>query len=605
MKVLKGFVSVFCALLLFLVYYFWQPTLSPAFNEGIAFIFICLGVLFANIYMWATDNDDGGDVSLIFCTIAVLIAALGCLIDAVLIFMGSSIFNSTTMQQQLGEVEVVEFNEMIKQIDTSQIPIVDEAFARKQAEKKLGEEIALGSRVELGDGAVQEVNGEILWVFPLEHTGFFKWYSNNSIPAYITVSASNQNKVNFVTQVDGKDLDIKYSPSAYFGYDLKRHIRKNGFRYVGLTEYTFEINDEGHPYWVVTTYKNRTMHSNPDAEGVVVVDAQTGETQYYDVAETPEWVDIVQPREFVEDQIDNWGKLIHGWWNPGHTDMIEKTDLLLTVYVDGDCYYFTGMTSVGSDDSCVGFIMVNTRTKKSEICYMTGATENAAMSSAQGLVSDFGYTSTEPLPINVNGVPTYTMALKDEEGLNKLYAMVNIENYSIAAKGSSLQEAMRAYLQSVTRNSGVHVVASDEAYGYSYEGKVVRISSTVEDGSTYYYLVLEGEEDKIFSASYTVSNELAVTRDGDTVKIHYIDDKNGTVDIIEFDNIAFATPVSEDQKSRDEMDKGTSAFDSEENSVIDVDPEKVEKTWDSMSDEEKAKLMEHYATSQDATLQDG
>ena len=193
------------------------------------------------------------------------------------------------------------------------------------------------------------------------------------------------------------------------------------------------------PFWVVTTYKNTTFWSNPEATGVVIVDAQNGKTEFYGLDNIPNWVDIVQPKDFIEKQLDNWGIYVHGFWNTlaSKEEEIKKTDLTLTVYMDGDCYYFTGMTSVGGDDSCVGFAMVNTRDKKFKICYMSGATENAAMKSAEGLVSDYGWTSTEPLPLNVNGIPTYVMALKDEEGLAKSYAMVNIETYSISAKGET------------------------------------------------------------------------------------------------------------------------------------------------------------------------
>lgn len=588
-KVGKLVVSVLSVVLMCVLYWLWLPPLSIAYVSGFLFIGLCVILLIANIAMWVSDF-----------AVSCVISLIGSLILMVLLmggaFIGSSVFNATTKQKQIGEVEKIEYSEMIKQIDISQIPIVDEALAKKQADKKIGEDIALGSRVWLGNAAIQEVNGEIMYVVPLEHSGYFKWNKNRTIPGYITVSASNPNKVNYVTEVEGEKINIRYQQSAYFSYDLTRHIRNQGFKNVGLTEYTFEINDSGRPYWVVTTYENRTIFGTGEATGVVVVDAQTGETNWYSVEEAPDWVDIIQPQSFIEDQIDNWGKLIHGFWNTlfGNVEMTKKTDLTLTVYVEGDCYYFTGMTSVGTDESSVGFIMVNTRNKHAQIAYLNGATENAAMKSAEGLVSDFGYKSTEPLPLNVNGIPTYVMGLKDEEGLLKAFAMVNIENYSIAAKGSSLSEVNRAYIQAVARNSTTHVVASDEAYGYMYEGKVQRISNVVEDGSTYYYLVVEGEEEKIFTASYMVSEELAVTRDGDTVRISYVDDKNGTVDIITFDNVAFATPVSDAQEKRNELDKGTSAYDAEESQIIDVNPETAEDTWNNLSDEEKAKMLQKY-----------
>lgn len=593
-QTIKSFVSVFSAVLMWILYELWLPPLSMAYAEGFWFIAICMAAAALNITMWFSNLEE--EQFLWAPPVAVGVLAFVAVIFVA--FVGSSIFHHGEMYRQIGDVEIIEYNEMIKQIDISQIPIVDEALAKKQADKKIGEDIALGSRAELGTPAIQEVNGEIIFVSPLEHSGFFKWNTYHSTPGYITVSASNPNKVNYVTEIDGEKIEILYQTSAYFGNDLKRYIRNNGYRTVGLTEYTFEIDDNGRPYWVVTTYKNTVLWGCPEATGVVIVDAQTGKIEWYACGEIPDWVDIVQPQSFVETQINNWGTLVHGPFNWSNQDKIEKTDLTLPVYVDGDCYYFTGMTSVGSDESCVGFIMVNTRNKHAVMSYMSGATENAAMKSAEGLVSDFGYTSTEPLPLNVNGIPTYVVALKDEEGLIKSYAMVNIQNYSVAAKGNSLAEASRSYMQAVAKSGNGYVVGSDEAYGYTYEGVVERISSVVEEGSTYYYIVVEGEPEKIFTASYLISDELAVTRDGDKVKIEYIDDKNGTVDITSFDNISFATPVSEDQQKRDELDEGSSVLDSQYNQIIQVNPDLSQETWNNMTEEEKAKMIQEFLNQQ-------
>lgn len=543
------------------------------------------------VFIWASEEDWAP-------VILIGVIVVSAVIDVIGGVSGVALFRSDTMQSMIGDFEEIEFDEMIHQIDTSQIPIVDEELAKKQADKKIGEEIALGSRVTLGTPALQEVNGEILWVIPLEHTGFFKWNKNKSVPGYITVSASNPNKVEFVKELDDKPLDIKYMETAYLSYDLKRHIRDEGYRNVGLTEYTFEIDDSGRPYWVITTYENKTTWTSGDATGVVIVDAQTGETNWYSVNDTPDWVDIIQPCDFIEDQIDNYGELVHGVFNFSNEDKIKKTNRTLTVYVDGDCYYFTGMTSVGSDNSCIGFVMVNTRDKKAYISYMSGATEDAAMSSAEGLVSDFGYYSTEPLPINVNGIPTYVMALKDSEGLIKNYAMVNIERYNIAAKGQNLSETQRAYLQAISK-SGASYVASDETFGYTVEGTVTRISSEVQDGSTQYYLIIDEDSEKLFTAAYSVSNELSITQPGDVVQISYLDDKNGTVDIIAFDNIKFSTPKSDAQESREELDKDTSVYDSQFNAITEVNPEINEDVWSGLSDEEKAKLIEKYLSGEE------
>lgn len=593
--VVKSFATIGAILLAWVVYYTTLPTLSIAHLSGALYIGFDLILLVAVICMWASNSDND---RLIFIPI-VVVGAVVVIIIAIGAIASLTLFHADAMRNQLGDVKDVEYTEMIQQIDTSQIPIVDKKLAKKQADKKIGQDVALGSRAELDKGAIQNVNGEITWVFPLKHTGFWKWHKNRTTPGYITVSASNPNKVTYVTEIDGEKVEVKYSNSSFFSCNLKRHIRNSGYRNVGLTEYTFELNNEGRPYWVVTAYKNTTIWSNPEAVGTIVVDAQTGEVEYYSIKDTPDWVDIIQPKEFIEDQLDNWGKLVHGVFNFSDEDKIEKTDRTLTVYVDGDCYYFTGMTSVGADNSCVGFIMVNTRDKKTMMAKMSGATENAAMSSAEGLVSDFGYKSTEPLPLNVSGIPTYVMALKDDEGLIKSYAMVNIDNYSISANGSTLAETSKNYLQAVTKNSSIDVVASDEAYGYDINGTIARISSEVQDGSTQYYIVLEEMKENIFTASYAVSEELSITQVGDQVKVYYLEDSNGTIEIMSFDNLSFSESVSEAQEERDKMDEGTSALDSEKNEVYDVKPEESKDFWDDLSEEDKAKFIKEFGSKEE------
>lgn len=575
---------------LMLLYWLWLPTLSVAYLDGFAFLSICIITVSVNVWMWAS-NFSRSEMRLWQVPTAAVVAFVVILIVGIII--GGPWFNDDTMYRQLGDVEKVEFDEMIKQIDISQIPIVDEELAKKQADKKIGEDIALGSRVELGKPSIQEVNGELIFVAPLEHSSPLKWWANRTTPGYITVSASNPNKVNYVTEIDGEKIQIRYQTSAILGKDLKRYIREHGYRNIGLTEYTFELNDEGRPYWVVTTYENQILWGCPEATGVVVVDAQTGEINWYPCEGVPKWVDIVQPEEFVDEQINNWGEYVRGWWNPADTDKIKKTDRTIPVFVEDDCYYFTGMTSVGKDDSCVGFIMVNTRNKKAVMSYMSGATEDAAMKSAEGLVQNFGYEATEPTPVNINGIPSYVVPLKDTEKLIKSCAIVNVTDYSIAVNGNTLEEARRKYIQRVAETQKNQVIGSDEAYGYTYTGVVERISSVVENGSTYYYFILK-DKDEIFTAPASISNELAITREGDTVKIEYIDDKNSTVDITSFDNVAFATPTSESQGKRDEFDKGSSALDSKYNQIIQVNPDLSQETWNSLTEEEKAKMLDEY-----------
>ena len=266
------------------------------------------------------------------------------------------------------------------------------------------------------------------------------------------------------------------------------------------------------------------------------------------------------------------------------------TKHMTTVYNEGDCFYYTGMSSVGKDNGTVGFIMVNTRDKSVVMYRMVGATESAAMKSAKGKVQNMGYDATNPIPLSVSGIPTYFCTLKDDEGLVKQYAMLKIEDYSIVATGSTISETKRAYINAVN-NSGERVDFGDEAYGYTVEGVVTRISDNVENGDTYYYMILDEDSTKLYLASYSVSEELPITREGDLVEISYVDEANGTINIVTFDNLSFSQKVSDKQESLNQERQEDSVIHDENNSITEVNPDKNKEEWDNLTEEEKAKLL--------------
>ena len=227
------------------------------------------------------------------------------------------LFNYKAYRDQLGQPEISEFTETVQPLALNQLPVVDKALARELADKKVGENPGLGSQVVLGTPVIQKVNGKLVWVVPLEHSGFFKWLKNlDGSAGYIVVSATDVSDVDLVT-----DHKIKYQENAYLLDDLNRHVRLfEGGLFRGMTDYSFELDDDGVPYWVITTYKNRWLFSLPEASGVAIVNASTGETNYYGVDDLPEWVDRVQPEEFIMQQIQNQGAYVHGIFNFSNQD---------------------------------------------------------------------------------------------------------------------------------------------------------------------------------------------------------------------------------------------------------------------------------------------
>ncbi len=529
---IKGINTALVIIFYGLLYYFWLPTLSIFYFDGFLFFGIGIALLIYLVSLWKTE--DFFTSGCLFACAVVVVA----LLSVVGYILGSGLFNSTSMYKQIGEIEEKSFTEDLLEVDVSQIPTVDIDLANNLADKKLGEELALGSQMEVGEFTnKQSVNGKLIYTAPLEHRGLFKWFSNmGGTTGFIRISATNSNDVELVRDVDGRQINLKYIRSAYFNQDLKRHLRFSGFYNVKLTEYSFELDDSGKPYWVVTTARNTTLWQNPEATGVVVCDPETGECTWYDVKDAPSWVDIIQPESFVINQIKNYGKYVHGFWNFSDKDKLSMTEHITTVYNEGSCYYYTGLSSVGRDNGTVGFILVNTRTKESKIYRMVGATESAAMSSAEGKVQNMGYYSTTPIPLNVSGIPTYFCTLKDNEGLVKAYAMINIEDYSIVETGSTIPEARRAYINAVN-NSGASVDFSSNLGEFSVSGPVTRFGTNIENGNTYYYMVINNDTSKLFLASYTVSDELPVTREGDQVTVTYVDESSSTINISSFDNL--------------------------------------------------------------------
>lgn len=586
MKGLKIIVTVVSLFAYWLLYQLWLPTLSMEYFDGFLFFAIGAVALVALISWWVSPEYENYVAPSLMVAVVLIIGII-----LVCGAIGSSIFNSSAMYSQIGEIKEKDFTEDLVEIDNSQIPVVDISLATKLADKKMGEDVGMGSQMEVGEFTnKQQVNGKLIYAAPLEHRSFWKWNSNqDGTSGYVVVNATNTNDVKMVRELDGQQIKLKYLESAFFSSDLKRHIRASGFRTKGLTEYTFELNDEGRPYWVVTTYHNTTLWGNPEADGVVVCDAQTGECKWYSVKDAPEWVDIIQPESFVKDQLDHYGEYVHGWWNPSEKDELSITEHITTVYNNGNCYYYTGMSSVGKDNGTVGFVMVNTKDKSVTYYKMVGATEAAAMESAKGKLQEKGYSSTTPIPLNISGIPSYFLTLKDNEGLVKAYAIINIEDYSIVATGNTIMEAKRAYMNAITTNGNNVAFSSDEAYGYTVKGKVTRISANSESGNTFYYMILDDDRTKLYMAAYTISEELPITREGDTVEISYIDESNGSINVVTFDNVDFSQEVSDDQAKKNEEKK--TIIENSDNGIIEVDPEKNEDEWNSLTDEEKAKIL--------------
>ncbi len=467
----------------------------------------------------------------------VLLVVLGLYITVVPAITSWALLRNGEYRNLIGKVETESnISSHMLPISIEKIRVVDQSLAQLLGDKVLGSQSALGSQVTLGTFNIQKVNNDLYWVAPLLHSGFFKWNKNmQGTNGYVMVNACNERDVKLVQEINGNKVYIKYQSEAFFNDNLERYLYFHGYWHVGLTDYSFEIDDAGTPYWVVTKFKKTIGFGGDEAKGVVIVNAQTGDIKEYSIENTPKWVDRIQPGNFVETQLNDWGEYVKGYWNFSNEGKLKITENVSMVYgEDNNAYWYTGLTSVGADESTVGFVLVNTRTKKAVWYKQSGATEMAAQNSAKGKVQEKGFSASMPIPYNINNIPTYVMTLKDNGGLVKMYAMVAIEDYTIVGVGNTLREALMAY-KNAFNQSGNKISTKSKTEKNVVKSVVTRMNGDVKNGNTYYYFTLRSYP-KIFIGSTQVSNDFPLTNLGDSVYVTFDNDNQDVIDVSSFKN---------------------------------------------------------------------
>ena len=528
------------AVLGFVLFYINLPVINYGFT-GFAFILLVLVIVAIVFSTGITVSEKTKQIKLaalpnkfLYVIVAVILAY--CIILPIV--TSTKMLRTDSYQKLIGEVKNGQkITNHIAPISIDKIRVVDEKLAYLLGEKIIGSQPALGSQVELGNFCIQKVGNELYWVAPLLHSGLLKWFNNqDGTDGYVMVSATNERDVKLVQHVGGKAIKIKYQPGSYFGSELHRYTYFNGYATAGLTDFSFEIDDSGNPFWVITKYAKKIGFSGKDATGIIVVDAQSGAMTEYSIAETPAWVDRIQPLEIVEDQLNDWGEYVHGYWNFSNADKLQTTEGLTLVYgKDNKSYWYTGLTSVGKDESAVGFVLVDTRTKEATFYKQSGATEYAAQSSAEGKVQEKGYKASLPIPYNINNIPAYVMTLKDDGGLVKMFAMVDISDYTIVGVGNTMRETLTAF-------KNVYNMADNKINPNSVSNKktvksiVTRIQNDVKNGNSFYYFKVK-DYPNIFVGSSQISNQLPVTIIGDSIAVSFDLDLEEIIDISTFENI--------------------------------------------------------------------
>ncbi len=539
-------VLILVALLVIAGAYWWfHPSINIHSTDFWGFVFIVI-LLPLFLIFWVrskqyktgtkevTKNEGKAKTFRILSFVPVAVVAL----VAIGAVMSMSIFpGNAEKYSNVLKTDTLEFAQDIKEVNYSEIPVIDRDSAILLGNREMGSIPEYVSQFEVSN-LYSQINyqGTPVRVSPLGYADLFKWFTNRDggIPAYALVNMTTQD----AEIVRLGDNPIYYSQSEPLARNIDRHVQLK-YPFYMFGEKSFEIDEDGHPWWICPV-KDFTigLFGGETISRVVLCDATTGETQDLSVEECPEWVDRVFPAELLIQQYNWWGAYNNGWLNSflGQEGVVRTTPgtdgTLGYNYIakDDDVWVYTGVTSATADNSIIGFVLVNQRTQESHFYSVAGATEDSAMESAEGQVQNLRYTSTFPLLINVGNQPTYFMALKDGAGLVKKFAMIDIQRYQNVAVGDTVADTQKAY-EALLATNGV-VTESDGGTATdvkTVKGTIRSLNQAVIEGNTHFYVTLEDEDGNIFDFALPGLLDIVGYKVGDTINFTYVESAGSNV----------------------------------------------------------------------------
>lgn len=528
---------IFTILLIALIgvyYYTFHPAINihlEPFWGAVIVVFIGFGCIFALNQIkdaWFSNvSEVFREKKLSFITkFFFVLALLSVFVFAIGSIAGLKVFRAKTYSQML-KVKTYDFAKDIDETEQiTDIALMDTASAKIFGNRKIGSLSDVVSQYEVEDAYTQiSVDKQPFKVSALKYASFFKWWNNKDkgIPGYVKI-----NPVNFNAEYVELDKGMKYVPSAYFNYNLERHVQ---LKYPSkiINGYNFEVDDNGKPYYVCPTVTAKVgLFGGVDVNGVIICDPASGDCDYYRINNIPSWVDNVYNGHLLEKKYNWYGLLSDGFINSiiGQKGCKQTTDDFGYKIIGDDVWIYTGVTSVNGDQSNIGFVMMNQRTSEARYYKVSGAEEHSAMAAAEGEVQEKGYKASFPSLINVAGVPTYIMVLKDDGGLVKMYAMVNVSQYNMVATATSQSEVFSNYKKMLAKSGKGENIERD-LKTIDIELRDIRFINT--DDGTMVYLV--SDDGKIFKQAFAENEHLVGLKTGDKLRIEYESSGNDADDI--------------------------------------------------------------------------
>lgn len=583
--------SVFSALLVVLcgvIYYFTLPAISLASVGFWFFLILCLSCVSVIVMLFTYEKyTKPTRISwIIVGCVAALLLILG--IASTNMFHANQAYSVADVTVSENGIEEA-FPDISKAENLKNLPLVDLDTARMLGDKKIAK-LENASWYDVSDGYnLIKYQGKYYRLSAINYGGFFKYNKAKAkgLPGYVLVEVTPENGA-ITQEANLVELDspIRYSTSAYWGYDLKRHLRGQYPNYM-FRGCFLEIDEEGVPYWVIGVVRPTAgVFGVKTITSFILMNAQTGESKEYDVSDAPEWIDHIYPLNYLMDVAYWHYAYADGFWN----NAFSKTNVLRTSYYyrdkrddkdedeeseankfanffgyssivgkDGEVMFYTGLTAANNAESNLGWLTIDISTGKMTQYEVIGAEESSAQAAVEQLVQANRYEATFPLPVNIGGHESYIMCLKGKAGLTQAFAICNVDNYSIAVQSETIDGAIGSYLakfnddpekliqacldisrgdESATNNDlgmndpDISKSDANEPKGeiFSKTGVAKQIYSASINGTTYYYYLID---ENLYRASILINQAQVTYVNGDTIDLtYYANDRGGYYEVV-------------------------------------------------------------------------
>lgn len=431
--------------------------------------------------------------------------------------------------------------------DVNHIVLVSQGVAAFEGQTVLGQGGAnLGStfHTEPDDYTLQSVQHHLYWIAPLVYNNVFANLSRGESPGYVVVDAEDPN-----AQPQLKTgYHLRYLPGAILNQDLIRHVYLSGYTYGELADPTLEVRDDWRPFFTISLMQPTRGFTGETLRAVLLADPQTGGVQSFaSPGRTPAWVDRVIPADTVTQYLTWWGKYNNlAWFNPsgiGQQQPSTATPELVYNSVDNPVWLVPMTSSAMSDNSSTGVVLFDTHDNTGRFYPLAGlgVTSNVEATFRGNPHNLRGYDVGAVQLYQIYGVPTWVAIFVTSNSYGDQYqaiGMVDARHLSGAnvIMAGTKSDALAAYAQSLASASGPGSGPSSSGQVARVQGTVQRVAAATQNGATVYYLLLQGQT-RLFEANLSLSAELPLVREGDTVSLSYIDTGQPVVTATSFDDL--------------------------------------------------------------------